>query len=85
MAIHFYDIHGETSPTHHKLSGSKTMCYDFLSLNRNFLPSVSQISGVVQRASASHVPLVHVGSVLQQELTSYQRTLKENDRKHFLF
>ena len=61
------------------------MCNDFFSLNGNFLPSVSQISGVVQRASASHVPLVHVGAVLQQELTSYQRTLKENDRKRFYF
>lgn len=41
----------------------------------SFVPSVSQIGGVVQRAPAPHIPLVHIGPILQQELTSHQRAL----------
>lgn len=60
-------------------------CNDFLPLCRCFLPSVSEVGGMVQWASASHVPLVHIGSVLQQELTSYQRALKETQTGRHLF
>lgn len=50
-------------------------------LTRCFSPSVSQAGGVVQRTPASHVPLVHIGAVLQQELASYEGSLTDTDRQ----
>lgn len=48
---------------------------------RCFLPGVSQAGGMVQRTPASHVPLVHISGVLQQELASYQGALRDTDRQ----
>lgn len=46
-------------------------------LTRCFSPSVSHAGGVVQWTPASHVPLVHIGAVLQQELASYEGSLMD--------
>lgn len=41
----------------------------------NVLPRVAQVRGMMQRASPSHVPLVHIRSILKKKLTSNKRPL----------